>query len=561
LKIKLWRNKLKKVICCLIVISGIYTNALLSQITPNGMSVNNLGSQLGDYDNGIIAAINYIVNNFYNVTIIQTSQVNHGKFNCHFFAWNNTQGYGKWSSDYLWKNGEPNQLSWVNSPVEYFTDNYSSHPNGYPSYISTTPNEAEIFVYTSNNNNNITHSARALSYTTEVISKWGSWGIYKHAPTECPDGRQYYDSVYNIWDYSESYGAITGYYKINPNYRPVGIGDPGGRNWGTVENALSGIPSNSAIVLYGQNNYSSGNITIPSGVTLYFMDGAAWTVTGSVTVNGSINTNGAYMISCNSCVFTVNGLLSGSNSQINIDKYSTLNINGTLSGASSTTISGAASSSINLSGNISGTTFNNGDYSLAGTISNSTFNNGNYSITGTTNSSNNSINVANNKSLSISGTLNGSNSTTVTSSSGSVITVSGTAYETVFTGTNWPGIRINNSGGLISYSSINGANSGITCYNSYPNIQHTNIQNTGTGINCTYASTPSIVINNDFNGNNWDVYGDANSVPSLGNSGDMGIIFSGIRDIIRYIQQIQTLPFMPAVTIGREERLLYLATL
>ncbi|MCK4559259.1 MAG: right-handed parallel beta-helix repeat-containing protein [Calditrichia bacterium] len=241
-------------------------------ITPNGKQVT-IDSYGSDLSSTAIAAINYIVDNYYDVEVIQSSQANHGRYNCHFFAWHNNQGYGVWDQDYLWRNGLPSELGWDYYPTDYYTDDDYSAPSGYPSYVSTSSTDAEICVYTSGGE--INHSARMLQNSSKVISKWGSYGIYKHDPYECPDGRW----VWSPWTggfYHADYGTITDYYKINPNYRPVGTGDPGGRNWGTIENALDGIPSGGVVSvsgIYTQNNsltIDNSTLYINPGTTIKF---------------------------------------------------------------------------------------------------------------------------------------------------------------------------------------------------------------------------------------------------------------------------------------------------
>jgi len=202
---------------------------MFAQITPNGKTVS---SSVGyDLSAEEISAINYIVENYYDVEVIQSSQANHGRFNCHFYAWNNTQGYGVWTQDYIWKHGQPSPLKRIDLPTDYYTDQNYSQPSGYASYVPTSTGDAEICVYKSEGE--ITHAARCLSYTNKLISKWGPFGIYKHDPYECPDDRWVYSSLWG-WIQHTDYGVITDYYKINPKYRPVGSGDPGGRDWGTI---------------------------------------------------------------------------------------------------------------------------------------------------------------------------------------------------------------------------------------------------------------------------------------------------------------------------------------
>lgn len=327
----------------LILILLLFSSYIFAQITPNGKSVSS-SDGYGDLGSEAISAINYMVDNYYDVDIIQSSQANHGRFNCHFYAWNNTQGYGVWSQDYLWKNGQPSPLKWINSPTDYYTDQNYSQPSGYASYVSTTSGDAEICVYTSGGT--ITHSARRLSYTSKLISKWGAWGIYKHDPYECPDGRWAWSPEWG-WQQSADYGTITAYYKINPKYRPVGSGDPGGRNWGTISNALIDIPSGSVIKvgsgtftenvsmsnkynvdIIGQgynSSYINGNVSITSSdysdlsdlktknistnnswITINYVKGDKFTIYGDeVQINNSIFSSGQVPNQITNCDGTI----------------------------------------------------------------------------------------------------------------------------------------------------------------------------------------------------------------------------------------------------------------
>jgi hypothetical protein len=205
-----------------------------------------------------INAINaYIDSNFKFVETIQSPQPYFGTFNCHFFAWHNNQGYTIWNnSGNIWQNGTPPEYVSVCDPMDYTSDGSYSNPSGYASYEQTTDSDAPIAIYKLNGT--IMHSARRLSGSTELISKWGPWGVYKHSPTDVPS----------------IYGSITEKYKINPHYRPIGSGDPGGRNWGTISNALIGIPSASAITVLSGTQTLSGDISVPSGVTLKIKLGA-----------------------------------------------------------------------------------------------------------------------------------------------------------------------------------------------------------------------------------------------------------------------------------------------
>ncbi|MGD8779922.1 MAG: T9SS type A sorting domain-containing protein [Ignavibacteria bacterium] len=249
-------------------------------ITPNGKVVG--GTTQPVLTQGQIDYINkQMATNFPDVITVQSPQPYFGTFNCHFFAWNNNQGYTIWSGpENIWQNGTPSQYIWIHYPTSYFSD--EAYGYGYSSYVTSTESSAPIAVY--RNNGTIMHSARRLSGSTELISKWGTWGIYQHSPTEVPS----------------TYGTITERYEINPSYRPVGNGDPGGRDWGTISDALSDIPSNSIIPVYPDTPSLTGNILIPSNVNLYIKpsatlnlsnysiinDGGTITIASGGTING-----------------------------------------------------------------------------------------------------------------------------------------------------------------------------------------------------------------------------------------------------------------------------------
>ena len=263
--------------------------------TPNGkpLSSINLGIVYNsmytqeeiDYMN------NWIKTNYPDVEILQSWEYNL-LFNCHFFTWLNIQGYEVWDEDYVWKNGMPSRLGWSIDPDDQFLltgtkdfvlgwlfsldDFYSdaeySIPQGYPSYVTTSASDAAICVY--RDNGEIMHSARMLENSNKVISKWGAMGVYKHYPLDCPS----------------SYGCITEYYKINPDYRPVN--DPGNR-FLAIDEALQGTPVGSIVSVY-PGTYTVGSLTVAEGTTLYIQNGATLRfATGSkLKVYGSINAFG-----------------------------------------------------------------------------------------------------------------------------------------------------------------------------------------------------------------------------------------------------------------------------
>jgi len=175
------------------------------------------------------------------------------EYNCHVFAWNNWQAADRWSSESdMWKLGKPSpyNLMWRSYPDVWYTD--TDNPIGIVSYVSASSSEAAICTYSGN------HSARIVGNGTYFISKWGSNPIIKHPPTEVPT----------------SYYSVNAYYKINPAYRPIGEGDPAGRDWETISNAISGATSGSLISVLSGTHTLTGNVTVPSGVTLTIASGA-----------------------------------------------------------------------------------------------------------------------------------------------------------------------------------------------------------------------------------------------------------------------------------------------
>jgi hypothetical protein len=249
-------GKMKNVIYIFIFIVLSMNIFAQNPIAPNGKEV--IATTYPDLTQPQIDYINNMIDSIYSfVETIQSPQPYFGTFDCHFFAWHNNQGYTIWSGPgNIWQKGTPTEYKWFDNPADYWCDWNYSIPSGYASYIQTTDSDAPIVVYKLNGV--ITHSARRLSGSSKLISKWSDWGVYKHAPTEVPLG----------------YGSIAEKYKINPNYRPVGSGDPGGRNWATINNAFIGIPSGSAVTVLSGNQTLNGNINVPSGVTLTIKSGS-----------------------------------------------------------------------------------------------------------------------------------------------------------------------------------------------------------------------------------------------------------------------------------------------
>jgi|GEM_PF-3143890 len=248
--------------------------------TPNGKAFQTIDGNYPSYNADWFAA--WKASNFGQGKAYPNSEVlgewENGlwEYNCHVFSWNNWQGAERWSSESdMWKLGKPSpyNLMWRSYPDVWYTD--SDNPIGIISYISSSVNEAAVCTYSGN------HSARIIGEGTRYISKWGYLPIVKHPPTEVPS----------------IYGSVNAYYKINPAYRPVGNGDPAGRNWQTISNALNGIPTGGLIAVLSGTQTLTANILIPSGVTLRLNSGTTLNLNGywlkpgngTITKLGSIN--------------------------------------------------------------------------------------------------------------------------------------------------------------------------------------------------------------------------------------------------------------------------------
>jgi hypothetical protein len=208
----------------LLLLSATNLFAQATLYTPNGKSFQNVDGGWPSYNSADYQAW---VNNMFgqgkpypNSYTVGAWEDGIWEYNCHTFAWNNWQSAYRWNSQSdMWKLGKPSpyDLYWLNPPDVFYTD--TDNPISIVSYVTTNSAEAAICTYSGN------HSARIVGDGTRCISKWGYRGIVNHPPTE------------------EPYSSINAYYKINPAYRPIGSGDPAGRNWQTISNALNGIPS------------------------------------------------------------------------------------------------------------------------------------------------------------------------------------------------------------------------------------------------------------------------------------------------------------------------------
>ena len=111
--------------------------------------------------------------------------INKDCYNCHSFAWENSQGSSTDSenSDY------PNNLwpKWDNNPT--------NNTQGYAPISFDQANQVgdRVIYYNTDDNGKVvpTHSAVVTKVdkngnTTQVTSKWGEFGVYKHHPRDVP---------------------------------------------------------------------------------------------------------------------------------------------------------------------------------------------------------------------------------------------------------------------------------------------------------------------------------------------------------------------------------------
>ncbi|MEA3392567.1 MAG: right-handed parallel beta-helix repeat-containing protein [Candidatus Marinimicrobia bacterium] len=278
---------MKIIVKCIIIL--LISLSLKSAIlyTPNGKTVPTHDAYAVAYDASYFAA--YAANNFGSGNLYPNSEVlgtwedNMWEYNCHVFAWNNWQGAERWNDENdMWTLGQlsPLNLLWRNYPDIWYED--SDNPLGIVSYIQTTiQGEASIVTYRKQSDPEILHSARIVGDGSKYISKWGSMPIIKHPPTETPvDGSG-----------NSRYGVLVNYYKINPAYRPIGGGDPAGRDWETISNALINTSSGDVISILSGTQSLVDDIVIPQGVELNVKSSAIINLGSSnsiTTSNGTI---------------------------------------------------------------------------------------------------------------------------------------------------------------------------------------------------------------------------------------------------------------------------------
>jgi len=358
-------NKMEKTIMkkfvLLLLLSAINLFAQATLYTPNGKSFQTVDGNWWSYNSSDFEA--WKNNNFGpgkpypNSSVVGTWENNIWEYNCHSFAWNNWQGAERWNSENdVWKLGKPSptDLFWLNPPDIFFSDN--DNPIGIVSYVGSYATESSICTYSGN------HSARIVGDGTRCISKWGSAGIVNHPPTEVPI----------------DYYSVNAYYKINPAYRPIGSGDLAGRDWQTIANALSGIPSGGLIEVLSGTQTLNGNISIPSGVTLKIKTSATinpngYSITtsgGTLTVQSGATINGAVLLTgttYNAIYSTMQAALSaavsgqtvGVNIAQTVSSIFTIQSGITLSFGSNATVTFSSGRRISVNGNLlaNGSTF------------------------------------------------------------------------------------------------------------------------------------------------------------------------------------------------------------
>lgn len=115
-------------------------------------------------------------------------------YNCHSYAWHYSDGGNK---------------VWINQVDRYDNPNISKYWSGQsPVYQTTTSLNATKAFYPNGD-----HSAKVIT-ATSFKSKWGSWPVYSHTPSDCPytstDLQYYYIPINgnNTICNSEQYSTI-----------------------------------------------------------------------------------------------------------------------------------------------------------------------------------------------------------------------------------------------------------------------------------------------------------------------------------------------------------------
>jgi hypothetical protein len=179
---------------------------------------------------------NYFLNS-YNVTYLSEATL---QYNCHFYAWFNTEQY-------------PNNRYWVNLPQNSWRD-YS--------FVQTSNEHYPGKVTYSTANDTLSHSAITTSNAGVYISKWGPACRFLHAWDECP----YYVYADTIRKYYERF-VLTGpsYIYCQPTYLsiPNTTGEGYSINWSACENFNIDNSTNSYIIV---SPIASGQGVVASGV-------------------------------------------------------------------------------------------------------------------------------------------------------------------------------------------------------------------------------------------------------------------------------------------------------
>ncbi|MFC1728983.1 T9SS type A sorting domain-containing protein [candidate division KSB1 bacterium] len=210
------------------------------------------------------------------------------RFDCFFFAWHNNNGYGRHPGT-GWMQSAPSKFGYLEMEVisKWTDDGSDSTPSGYPSYVSCSQSVGEIVVY--EDESGPRHAARMIN-DEEVI----------HKPNNV-------DPIATCDIDETGYGEPDNFYRVNPNYRPVGDGS--GR-YSSANDALNNAPSGSIVSLFSAGSPYAPTYNIPSGVTLYVQNGVTVNFGSDFTISGEIEARSGSTINFNSgCDVTINGTI------------------------------------------------------------------------------------------------------------------------------------------------------------------------------------------------------------------------------------------------------------
>ena len=114
----------------------------------------------------------YMASRYPNATKLRSASF---KYNCHSYAWYSTSSSNTW---------------WMNDPTEYMSDGSytrSYSPATYQKVYYPNPGNEHSGVITSISGSNIT-----------VTSKWGAFGLYRHAEMDCPYFSMYLNTYWSV---------------------------------------------------------------------------------------------------------------------------------------------------------------------------------------------------------------------------------------------------------------------------------------------------------------------------------------------------------------------------